>query len=103
MTDTPRSAAPKLGEVADRIYSHLKRIESDPILNPRIGGKNGTPVYWNVNARAAGSRVGITYVSYQGERTLTKQEALAYLAWLDAGNVGKHWKVEAQASEGKHK
>jgi len=30
----------------------------------------------------------VRYISYQGATCLTKQEALDYLAWLDAGNVG---------------
>jgi hypothetical protein len=33
------------------------------------------------------------YISHQGECFLKRAEAEKYLAWLDAGNVGKHYGV----------
>lgn len=37
---------------------------------------------------------GITkHVSFQGSSTLNKVAALRYLTWLNAGNVGKHYKA----------
>ena len=41
----------------------------------------------------------MTYVSYQGEASLKKAEAEAYLAWLDAGNVGRHYEQQRSAKE----
>jgi len=34
------------------------------------------------------------YVSYQGRFALKREQAEAYLSWLDEGNVGKHWDCE---------
>lgn len=83
---------PKLAEIAERIYAHLKRIEADPKLNLKQHG--GTSAYWCVNTWRGGSRVFVKYVAYQSKSSLTREEALAYLAWLDAGNVGKHWEIK---------
>lgn len=83
---------PKLAEIAERILAHLKRIEKDLKLNPRRR-PGGLLDYYNVNCFPAGARIEIVYVSYQGWSYISKVEALAYLAWLDAGNVGKHWEV----------
>lgn len=76
---------PKLAEVARRISEHLHRFEREQ--TPKSGR------FFFANAWEAGSHVGVTYVSYQGKSFLTKADALAYLAWLDAGNRGKHWRV----------
>ena len=43
------------------------------------------PAWW------AGNRVFVRYVIYQGESSLTKEQAAAYLQWLDAGNRGEHF------------
>ena len=84
---------PKLAEIATRIHAHLKRFEADPKINRYKDADRHQrglhPFYWS-GAYVGGSRVGVRYISYQGATCLTKQEALGYLAWLDAGNVGKH-------------
>jgi len=80
----------KLKEIAAKILEHLERFEHDPKINDR--GSSISP-YWNVNAWAAGSKVGVKYVSFQCEHFLTKAEALEYLQWLDSGKVGKHFSV----------
>lgn len=85
---------PNLAEIAARIDEHLKRIERDPKLNPWDNGKvHGTRPFFHSGAFARGSRVGVMYVSYQGTTHMKKVDALKYLAWLDAGNVGKHWNM----------
>lgn len=81
----------KLAEVAARIHAHLKRFEADPAINVV---RNGLNAYWNVRTVASGSRVFVTYVAYQGLTSLSKADALAYLEWLDAGNIGKHFVLE---------
>ena len=92
-------STPKLAEIAAKLAAHLKRIEGDPTLNPPRGGScGGTRSYWNAHSWAAGSRVGVRYVSYQGETFLTKGRAVAYLAWLDAGNVGTHYEAERKVT-----
>ena len=79
------SSGPKLSEIARRIDEHLRRMEEVSPMQAR--GRGG---YYHAGARVAGPKVGITYVSYQVTHKVTKTEALAYLAWLDAGNSGRH-------------
>ena len=90
----------KLHEIAARIAAHLKRFEADPkiaksqnIEGPRLD------FYCGPTAQPGGTRVFVTYVSYQGEASLKKAEAEAYLAWLDAGNVGRHYEQQRSAKE----
>ena len=83
----------KLKEIAIRIKAHLQRFEADPVINARCATWK-TLSYWHVNAYDAGARVMVSYVSFQGNSSLTKSEAAAYLEWLDAGNVGTHYKFK---------
>lgn len=93
--------AETIGEIADRIRAHLGRFESDPKINVPSG--NGLHPFYLANAWAAGSRVFVTYVSFQGASSLTKTQAALYLAWLDAGNVGKHWKAIERQAKGENR
>jgi len=43
------------------------------------------------HAQSAGSKVSISYVSFQGSSCMTKSEALRYLEHLDGGGVLRHW------------
>lgn len=87
----------KLDEIAKRIHAHLKRFERDPEINKEYSdeGRKGLQLhpYYHAGASSSGNRVLVQYVAYQGSSGLTKAQALQYLAWLDAGNVGKHWKA----------
>jgi len=90
--------------LAGRIGEHLRRFERDPKINrrrryDRETGKwhddpQGTGDYYMANAYSNGRRVSVVYISYQGGSKLTRAEAMVYLAWLDAGNVGKHFEME---------
>jgi hypothetical protein len=81
----------KLGEIADRIHAHLKRFENDPVINAPVGLRKP---YYSAGARMRGAYCQVHYVSYGGKGTmLTKNEAAKYLAWLDAGNIGPHWRM----------
>ncbi len=92
---------PKLAEIAARISVHLNRFECDPVINVRRNGEDrGTTIYYLARARMAGSRVMVIYVNYQGWIGLSKDEALAYLAWLDAGNAGKHYEALRKVAVG---
>jgi hypothetical protein len=82
----------KLREIADRINEHLHRFDADPALNQPKEGSN-IPPYYCAYAGVAGSYVRVTYVSFQGGTNLRKSDAEEYLRWLDAGNVGKHYKA----------
>lgn len=87
----------KLAEIAKRIDAHLKRFEADPVINkPMNHGMKTTPYYW-AGAYSSGRYVGISYINYQASSNLTKEQAITYLAWLDAGNVGRHHKAIAAA------
>ncbi len=81
----------RLDDIATKISAHLKRFESDPKIN--AVSKWGTRSYYCAGAWRAGSRVGVRYVSYQGESNLRTADAEKYLAWLDAGNEGRHWEA----------
>ena len=88
MTTAP-DAPPKLVEIAKRIAAHLRRFESDPVINVATEGCRRP--YYNSGATVAGSRVAVWTVSFQHATNLTRADALRYLAWLDAGNVGSHY------------
>jgi hypothetical protein len=86
----------KLAEIADRLHSHFKRWESSQKLNP-LSKEYGTRRYFHPGAWARGSRVFVRYVSYQCDHSIKKSDAEAYLAWIEAGNVGTVWEWERAA------
>jgi len=88
---------PTLQEIADRIREHLQRFENDPAINTPVTEGGSTRRYYNAYAYPSGRYVTVRYVSYQGDNHLTKDQAIAYLAWLDAGNVGKHFTLMEKA------
>jgi hypothetical protein len=79
---------PKLAEIAARITAHLKRFEADPKVNAR---DSDVPKYWQSHAWSTGRYVKLDYYLYRRTHRLIKSQALAYLEWLDAGGVGKHY------------
>jgi hypothetical protein len=81
----------KLKELAEKIGAHLKRFEADPVLSLRKDGKSAR--FWGAGCGVAGRYVSVTYISYQGQSTMTKAEAEAYLSKLDAGFVGRHFEA----------
>ena len=85
----------KLAEIGKRIHAHLKRFEADPAINTSPNGQT-TRRFFHAGAHATGRWVSVGYISYQGDRSLSKADALAYLEWLDAGNVGKHYEALRQ-------
>lgn len=84
----------KLKEIASRINAHLKRFEADPEINKNTKpDRSGLSDYYHAGSGASGSRVFVTYIIYQGSSSLKKADAEKYLAWLDDGNVGRHYSV----------
>ena len=82
----------KLKEIAARIDAHLKRFEADPAINKIIvHWEMRLSTYFLAGCAANGGWISICYVSYQGSTCIRGKEALAYLAWLDAGNIGQHY------------
>ncbi len=91
-------------EIAPRIDAHLKRFERDRKINAErfyesyATGKresSGHP-YYSAGAWASGRWVSVVYISYQGHTNLTRDDASRYLDWLDVGNVGTHFCMEAK-------
>jgi hypothetical protein len=89
-TKTQRAA-----EIGARIDVHLKRFEEDPKINriDHSAEDRRLPPFYRAGAAGIRHRVFVRYVSFQGITYLSVEDAARYLAWLDAGHVGKHWKV----------
>ena len=92
---------PRSQVVAEAIARHLKRFESDTDgVNALVQWTEGLRFrpFADPEACASGGRVLVTY-DQRRSSTLTLVEAEGYLAWLDAGNVGKHheWKQQRDA------
>lgn len=91
-----------LNEIAKRIDAHLKRFERDPKINTIVDVSKERLTqrrFYYASAMRAGNRVRLVYVCYQTEWNITKPDAIAYLAWLDAGNVGTHYTMEMKQKE----
>lgn len=93
MNSVGREKPLKLTEVASRIYAKLKLFAADPILSKR---PNGHARFWTPNAYNSGRYVCVVYISYQGATSLVKADAIAYMEWLEAGNVGTHYEFERE-------
>lgn len=77
----PTNEKPTLSEIADRI---------DEYLNAKKRRKSRSQLV-SVSAWSSGRWVYIQYERYKAISHLSRTEAEKYLAWLDAGNVGKHF------------
>ena len=93
-----RNCGPGLDECAERITAHLKRFEADAGINvAQKTGKLTLKPYCVPGVQRHGTRLRIRYADPVGRGSLlTVNEARAYLAWLDAGNVGKHWESQKE-------
>jgi hypothetical protein len=49
---------------------------------------------WQPRVAYAGNRVRVWYLSYNFPHSLTKSQAIRYLASLDNGFVGQHFRLE---------
>ena len=88
----------KTKEIMERIHKHLKRMEEDLTINTLAAYRGmKTSRFFGAAAGMSGRWPYLQYVSYQGAFTITKEQAIAYLAWLDAGNSGTHWEAERSA------
>jgi len=87
--------------LGQKINARLKRIENDPALNPSrrldkdlktwVPDERGTRAFYGAGSAGDRHRVWVIYVSYQGGSYMAIEDAEKYLAWLDAGNVGRHF------------
>lgn len=90
-----------LTEIANKISTHLKRMERDPKINTYIPGTRLHRLHW-ANAYRGGKYVMVCYISFQHASTLTREEAERYLAWLDAGNYITHYDMPKEWTPEKH-
>lgn len=79
--------------VVDRIQTHLFEMENDRYNNSASGLFRRRPLY-NPSIGSYGLNFVIKYHAKQKGYRLTNTEALAYLAWLDAGNIGQHYHMD---------
>lgn len=104
MGEPKLTAGAILKRLARGINAHLKRFEADPKLNPDSKGEKGGGLkpYYNAGASYEKGRfIQVVYVSYQGSRSLDRDQATRYLAWLDSGKVGKFWEMEQEKDKAK--
>ena len=90
-------------ELAQKIDAYLRRFERSPKINPGkrynqekkkwVPDPMGLRDYYGASARGDRRRVWIIYITYQGGSYLSIEDAQKYLAWLDAGNVGRHYEA----------
>lgn len=80
----------KTSEIAMEINLHLKRMEADPEQNQAQGTLKR---FYQARCYADGPWVNVQYTALHGFIHLKKVEGEKYLAWLSAGNRGKHWQV----------
>lgn len=77
--------------LATKLSTHLRRLEKNQTTDQ-------SSRFYFASAQAWGKKVKVIYVSYQGQSTLTLEEAELYLQALDGGYRGKHFGVpEIQA------
>lgn len=88
----------RLDDIAARINAHLKRWEDDPVINAIPDGRTTRP-FFHAWAQRNGRYVAISYVSYQLTTHMSKAEAIKYLEWIEAGNVGTHYQMEREARD----
>jgi hypothetical protein len=89
--------------LAQKINAHLQRIEHDKALNPGkrfdkimkewVLDEMGVRAFYGARAAGDRHRVWIIYITYQGGSYVPIEDAETYLAWLDAGNVGRHFEA----------
>lgn len=95
--------------ISQKIDVHLKRIENDPTLNPSrrldkdqktwVPDERGTRAFYGAGSSGDRYRVWVIYVTYQGGSYMAIEDAEKYLAWLDAGNVGRHFEALREMSK----
>lgn len=82
-----------LKSIAEKINEYLKKFENDPSINqPKI--KTKLVPFFHANATHSGRWVYVCYVSFQGQSNLSREEAIKYLSWLEAGGVGTHYTMK---------
>lgn len=92
-------------QIAERINKHLERFENNPEINRYDDDStsrsrlSGLRPYYGARAWANGRFVRVIYIAYQGSTAVPKNEAAAYLEWLDAGHVGRHFEFQKERAK----
>lgn len=86
-------AKQKLKEIAGRINAKLNAFEADAAINKKT---NGMSRFLRANATDSGRYVYVCYVSFHGHSALSRDAAVKYMNWLEAGNAGTHHAMERQ-------
>ena len=84
----------RLREIGEKINAYLEKFEADPSINRT---RDGRALFWRAGAIQNGRYVSVQYISYQGSTHLTRSEAEQYLAFLDQGGIGKHYRAGVRA------
>ena len=89
--------------LGQKIDAQLKRIEKDPLLNlgrrldkdrkEWVPDEMGVRSFYGARAKGDRHRIWIIYVTYQHGSYISIEDAEKYLAWLDAGHVGRHFEA----------
>lgn len=88
----------KLATVAKRIQAHLLKLEADEEWNASADASSITSRLYHPRAmRGQRSAIKIIWRSFQGGISYPREEAVAYLEWLDAGNKGTVYDYRQEA------
>jgi hypothetical protein len=85
---------PRISEIAARIHSYLKRMEY-----AQSDRDSKDSLYRNASAYRQADYVMVCYRSNHYTFGLTRNNALSYLQWLDAGNRGRHQQALGKATK----
>lgn len=87
-------------QVAQRLNAHLQRWEADKTINESMGS-SGCGRYYKASAYALNkNKVQVCYISYQGSTSLTRLQAVWYLALIEERKfVGRHHEAFRQYGE----
>ena len=80
--------------LAAKIHRHLSRMEAED-AQEKGAAKYDQPISW---VDLDTGKIAVVYLKFLASATglvclLTETEALEYLAWLDAGNSGRHYEM----------
>lgn len=84
-----------LFRIAAKIHGHLARMGAKD-AQEKGAAKYDRPISW-VDLETG--KIAVVYMKFVASATgsaclLTETEALEYLAWLDAGNSGRHFEMK---------
>jgi hypothetical protein len=82
MPDKQGARPLRMKELAAKIDAYLKRFEAEKKMKLYMAG-----------AVQSGRFVYVRYVSYQGVGHLSREQAEKYLAFLEQGGIGQHYRI----------